>query len=306
MRMRQGWTIAGALGALALAFVPSASASTEVGSNCRADRTDFNATLVQLYNGPDAELPLATPVSGVVTSWKVNLGPVGVLPAQLKILEPGAWPNDFHVVAESPVVYLSEGQNVIDSRLKVEPGYRFGLYSQDGHTPYCHTAFAQDVLGSSVGNALVTSTHTFGMESQAQVPVAVKIEPDTNGDGFGDETQTRCPSSCLPLHTQSTGPDVGFSYKAGRGSVTVFVTPTMPANIAVKGTVRLGAVGRKLTLSTPSRNVPRAETARFKLEFPAKLKANLQEIAPRSAHQLKITIAATDAEGSGTISWLTA
>jgi hypothetical protein len=288
----------------ALVVAPAAPAATEVGSNCQADRTQFNSTLVQLYNRPGAELPIAAPAAGVLTQWKVNLGAVGSLPLQLKVLEPGGYPNDFHVVAQSPVVAGSPGPNVIDSRLPVKPGYRFGLYSQDGQTPYCHTAFAQDTLGYALGDAKVTSTYTFPMETQAQVPVAVRIEPDGDGDGFGDETQDLCPQNAT---TQGPCPPVTLeaNSRPGRGVVRVFIISDTKAPVRVSGTVKLGQRRKVMTLSGGTQIVLPGQVERFELTFPDKLKDRLEELSPERSLRLKIT-ANTHANGQTSSDFLVA
>ncbi len=59
--------LAGALSVTALVFAPAAPAATEVGSNCVADQTQFNSTVVQLSNRTGSELPIAAPIAGVLT-----------------------------------------------------------------------------------------------------------------------------------------------------------------------------------------------------------------------------------------------
>src|SRR5262249_41448237 len=138
-------------------------------------------------------LPIAAPAPGVVTQMKVNLA-TSTPGVELKVLEPGGYPNDFHVVSETPLMTTVPGQNVFETRIPVKAGYRFGIYGPEGTTPYCHTAYAQDTMGLALGDLQVGSTASFTMETQALVPIAATIEPDADGDSFGDETQDACPT----------------------------------------------------------------------------------------------------------------
>ncbi|MDQ2630684.1 MAG: hypothetical protein M3Y75_06890 [Actinomycetota bacterium] len=215
------------------------------------------------------------------------------------MLEPGGNPNDFHVVAQSSVIAASAGQNVVESRLPVKPGHRFGLYSQDGQTPYCRTAFAQDVLGYALGDAQVTSTYSFAMESQAQVPIAARIEPDADNDGFGDETQDKCPQSPT---TQGACPapvtPVAFSTftQVKKGSVTVVVTPSASSSVTVKGVVKLGK-GRKATLNGGTQILSPGLQGRFKLFFIKKVKDKLKELSRKQSLKLNVTVSGANATG---------
>jgi hypothetical protein len=290
--------LAGMLSIAALVFAPAAPAATEVGSNCAANQAQPNSTLVQLYNRPGAELPIAAPSGGVLTQWRVKLGLAGSLPLQLKVLEPGGYPNDFHVVAESPVITGSTGQNVIDSRLPVEPGYRFSLYSQDGHTPYCRTAF-EDVMGYALGDAQVTSTYTFPMEGQAQVPVVARIEPDVDGDGYGDETQDACPQSAS-VHLSCPVASLSFSTKVKKKRVVLQVSGTTSTDVTVTGMVPLGR-GRRAQLKGGTRAVASGAFTRFTLKFPAKLTRRLEELPPNKKLTLRVIGSAPNIAAAPTI-----
>jgi hypothetical protein len=307
MRRSWGLGLASALLAACLAITPTASASAvEIGSNCQANSTSFDGTLVQLSAGPDALLPISVPTAGVLTSWKINLGSISSPPVVLKILEPGGFPNDWHVVAEGPVATLVPGQNSFESRFKVDTGYRLGLYAPNGQTPFCGTAFAQDVIGRSVGDAKVDSTHTFAMEDQAQLPVSARIEPDADGDGYGDETQDQCPQSAS---TQAACPtlDLDAFPIVKRNAVVLLLRASAPAHVLVSAEVarrppappfRVGvsccpAVYRGIVPVVPG------SLARVRLLLYRGLRSTLHSLSAKKSKKLVISISASADDGIG-------
>src|SRR5262249_46940738 len=80
--------------------------------------------------------PLAAPVAGVITSWRLNLlGPETggevffprVLPQTLKVLRPIGTTKSVQVVGESSGL-VGSGANAIPARIPVQPGDRLGLF----------------------------------------------------------------------------------------------------------------------------------------------------------------------------------
>src|SRR5690348_15134035 len=91
--------LAPALGAallVALIGTSSASAATEFGSNCTANRAEEGASFSTILLSQSSGLPTTAPASGVVTKWKIRLIPVPItVPQQLKIYRPTANSTQF-------------------------------------------------------------------------------------------------------------------------------------------------------------------------------------------------------------------
>jgi hypothetical protein len=86
---------------------------------------------------------------------------------------------------------------------------------------------------------------------------------------------------------------LGASAIAKKNQVTVLLTSSTPAPIAVVGKVKLGK-GRSATLSGGTRLVAPGAIAKFKLTFPKALKAKLKLLSSKQRLSLTVTATATN------------
>lgn len=183
----------------ALAAPSAASATVEFGDECLADATEPGFTLTQLQRASDSSLPLSAPSDGVVTSWTVRIAPgfpVETAPARLKLLRPAAIPNGFRVAGESADAGAGIPAFTQRTRIAVQTGDRLGLYRAGGEgTLVCRSDDEGDTLGTYKGDALSGLEYTFAPVAKFRLPVSAKLEPDADGDGYGDESQDACPRS---------------------------------------------------------------------------------------------------------------
>jgi hypothetical protein len=296
MKRLSALLIAGA--ALAsLTAAPSASAATDFGALCTPTTAISNVTLVQFQAAPGSA-PLTAPVSGVLTKWKSSFPAPGSFAQKMKILRPTGVPNQFQTVAEDSRS-LGAGENVFEVRLPIKAGDRLGLYGITPAGALACSGKAGDVTAEFKGDATTGSANTFTpIGGTIAVPVAGVIEPDADGDGFGDETQDKCPQSAS---FQSECPIVSLDALAvaGRKSVTALVTTTSRAPVTVTGTVRLPKAGKKgkartLQLSAPVQTVELGRLGRFALAFPKPLQDALKALTPKRSLALTVTVTATD------------
>jgi hypothetical protein len=184
------------------AAVPvAASAATSVGAtpppgsmtaaDCNADSGHVTRTTAGVTN------PYIATVSGVVTEWQFQ---ASVNPGTIAFQILNGDPNDnttFTPVAEStPEVLAADTLNKFKTRLPITAGQFVGLRTvttshgcyflgSTGFTDFGSTAPPAPTPGSgpsSYGNASGT----------AATNIAATIEPDADGDGYGDETQDGC------------------------------------------------------------------------------------------------------------------
>jgi hypothetical protein len=296
-RRRVASGLALTIAVLSLAFVPSADAATEVGNGCAATHAQENLTLVQLSQSSTA-LPLAVPAAGVVTKWKVNSQFSEPLPQTFNVLRP-AGTNQFTAVGEASAT-VAPGANSFDTRIPVQPGDRPGLSSSVA-TLYCEGAAESDVLYFFEGNLPVGSTTIFGTDEPFVVPVVAVIEPDADGDGFGDETQDKCPQSAS---TQAECPLVVLdSYGlAKKSSIVVLVAASESGPVTVSGTAQLpksskAASSAKAKLKKVKKNVTAGKIGRFTLKFPASLKSALKGLPRGKSITVKLQASATNVAG---------
>jgi hypothetical protein len=309
MRWLVRLAVVSALTAIPLASASGAAAATEAGNKCNADFYSVANTIVQTSRAAGSALPIAAPVDGVVTRWRLTSGAPEVFAQTLKVLRPTASAKTFQVVGESNVAGIVTGTNSFDARLPVRAGDKFGLYGSAGALFCGGLGTAEDKIGFSAGNAAVGSTMAVESESpNAQMPVSVTIEPDADHDGYGDETQDRCPQSaavqgeCLAAPPIPVAP---FSIEAlpqvQKGVAIVLVTTSTQASASVSGVVKLGK-GAQSALNGGTAAVSPGRITQFKLKFSKAVRSRLKELSPRQSLKLSVLAKATDPLGRTTSS----
>jgi hypothetical protein len=304
-----------------LADVSSASAATEFGNSCAG--TEFleegGFGLISTGNGVGDPLPVAAPTSGVITEWKVNLSEPGVTPAleekfratlgqQLIVVQP-AGPDRFTVVGKSEASSAMNfnGVSSFPTRIPVKQGDLLAL--EGSFTVFCATEDPAETLTGFFGTPLIGATITPPPESEETgfgVPVVAKIEPDVDGDGFGDETQDMCPQSAAfqgpcPVVTIGSLPTVQ------KKAVVLHVATNIAAPISVTATVDLGKGDSKMAqLTAAPQTVTPGSLAKFTLPLTPWTTRVRKELAKNKSLKVSITASATNVTGSPSTSTATA
>jgi hypothetical protein len=300
--MKKGLVL-GAVAAIVAIYVPAAAAATEFGDSCVANQssaTPAGATLFALTATGDP-LPLTAPTSGVLTKWKFNLVSEAAgfqIPQTLKVLRPTG-PKSVQIVGES-AQSVTGGSNSFDTRIPVQAGDHLGLFAGGGGEfglLFCsEEGGPKNRIGVFEGSASVGSSANYEeAESEVRVPAVGVIEPDADGDGYGDETQDKCPQSaavqvaCAPVTLSATG-------VARKGLASITVTANSQATVTVKGTVQLGK-GKKAKPGGGTQVVAPGTLAKFTLLFPQKLRSALKALPSKKSLTLKVTVSAPNITG---------
>jgi uncharacterized repeat protein (TIGR01451 family) len=198
-RNSPGW-IATAAAVCAVALVPAAaSASTTLGEANAADSTvptcPTDVTVAQTGVAPGGPSFSASTPGGVITSWSYTAASPGDR-VQLDLLQPANFAGGYLVVGRTDAMTAAAGPNTFPARLTAHPGDMLGV-TDFGSASACWraTAAAQDAVAYcsgcdvfSVPGTLLSTTPRPG----TRVNVAAVMEPDADGDGYGDETQDKC------------------------------------------------------------------------------------------------------------------
>lgn len=145
------------------------------------------------------------------------------------------------------------------------------------------------------------------------------VEPDVDGDGFGDETQDKCPQSA---QYQTTCPVIalGITANAGKKSIFVQATTSLQAPVQVYGQVgwgfkpkpkvrsrRQSRRGRKLLvgLNGGTQKVAPGQIARFVVPLPRSVKRRLDRITPKESLKAQISASAPNLVGPATTQTVT-
>jgi hypothetical protein len=293
-----------------LAGASSASAAVEVGNDCLGT-TPTGGTAVQIQRASASALPLTVPSAGVVTSWTVRSGFPVALTQKFKVFRPAGKPNQFTTIGESGPETVVQKTNVFATRIPVQAGDRFGVFGgpplPTGAILLCETGNAEDKFGVNPPDTAVGATTEFPEGSNFLVAVSATVEPDTDGDGFGDETQDKCPRSaklqteCPLISLSSFGipsKNSALLLLASSSSATVNVDAT----VKVPGKTRKGkkgkGKGKTLKLSGGAQTVAPGQLARFVISYSVPLKAALTALPRGKTLTLNVTASATDAAGA--------
>jgi hypothetical protein len=286
-----------------------AAAAVEAGNNCATNFIYPANTIVQLSRAAGSPLPIAAPVDGVITKWRLTNGGSEVTAQILKVLRPTADPKTFQVVGESAFGAVVPGPNNFDTRLPVQAGDKFGLYGLKGAMA-CAFGTATDKLGFTSGNSTVGTTLTASVEhASEQIPVSVVIEPDADHDGYGDETQDNCPQNPAahdecPLAAPAVVPTaeapapltIQALPQVRERSANVLVTASVKSSVVASGTVKLGK-GGPAVVRTATKIVDPGRITPFTLKFPTAVRSRLKELSPKQSLTLKILVKASDSLG---------
>jgi hypothetical protein len=233
-------------------------------------------------------------------------------------MRPGGSPKSFTVVGESSYQDIAPGPNAFETRIPVQAGDRFGLYSPppDGNSIYCGTGNPADKMGFVEYDLRREKSAEFSAIAGADVPVVAVIEPDRDGDGYGDETQDGCPQSAAYQGPCPTIALDAFPIVLKR-SVLVLVSASESSSVQVFGQVgwkprhKGGALASK-TLDKPGDHmstgvviglsggttlVKPGEVTPYNVKLPKSVIRHLSDISPKQVVKGTITARTTDLAG---------
>ena len=305
------------LATLAVGASPAAAATT-VGSSSLSSPgsnpitcSSFPCVLVlDQVDGAD----VATP-TGVITSWSVRRAS-GTVALRVLRGRPGEFvPNQLHAT------------NISESLDQTGSGSDTAPQSFDAHQPVKAGDYigVTMVTGSSIGDLKGVGDQIFevaGDPNLANVDsatpenfeplVSATVEPDADGDGFGDESEDACPSSAA---TQGACPVAGVpkggggvkppvstaattkvrlgsrsaTFRGGKASITL----KNPNAVAVKGKLSLKL--RKKAVGSRSYSLAAGATAKIRVKL---AKVARRRIAKRGKVKLSLRITAKGATGA--------
>jgi hypothetical protein len=199
--------IAVAAGLVSLAIPASAGAATQLGETFTPNTSDSSDTLLQT-GSPGGQY--AVPFSGVITSWSFQAGPD---PPTLNFkVARSAGGNDFTIVGESGLQtgIIANALNTFPTRIPAQAGDAIGFFVGDAGE-----VRGTGVSGYTVGDddddldQQVGRTDFYAPAAGNQLDLSAVLEPDTDNDGFGDETQDNCPGIANPGQADGDADGIG-------------------------------------------------------------------------------------------------
>ena len=194
-----------------LASAAPAPAATQVGQlappgtpgGCQARNnqspTFFHLIQQSTSGGPGYVVPAG---GGVITSWSHRGGDAGGS-LRFKVYRPTADPDRFQIVGASGVTTPANGQvNTYPTRMRVQAGDILGLtVTANGIACQFSQPGGGDVVDGYPYASSDPTSGEFSFNYGGSYPlggwrlnVAATVEPDVDGDGYGDESQDDCPA----------------------------------------------------------------------------------------------------------------
>lgn len=201
--------IAVAVLALGVAGPSPASAATQLGETF-APPTGTGGPVTYIQSS-SLDNRYTAPFAGVLTSWSFQANFNPQQPLKLKVAR-HAGGNSFTIVGDSALETPVPGQvNTFATRIGVQDGDVIGLFLPTGGA-YVRFSAPYDAHAFSGPDQPPGTNATYNPASGVQLDVSASLEPDADGDGFGDETQDQCPidgssqQPCPPNTTITRGP----------------------------------------------------------------------------------------------------
>jgi hypothetical protein len=299
-----------AVTAATAALLP-ATAATEryevnlgVGWDCTANATVPNQTLLAAGPVGNDELPLV-PTGGdsVIVGWGVDVGPgLGPTPQRLEVYRPQQ-NGGYKKVAESGLEMLTPKTGSFRVRIPVKGGERVGLSGPAG-TLACDPEAGASALRSE-GTAALGQIASFEEIGGTGAPVMTSVEPDHDGDGYGDYGQDRCEGS------GSKGSDCPIGVHitrvaVKRRAILLEVTPKAFARIWLRGEFRWrerpdrpGEQGglRSVDSRTRTKQVGADNSEIFRVSIPSQILRRLERLPRGKSMLAHISVFVTDRHG---------
>lgn len=318
-----------ALAASSLSVAISASATT-VGSNLRAapnggtcavpsGEPETSCTLVQalLADGHAAAGGVQTPARGVITRWRVSSGSATPGTASVKLrlrtLDAGVGLRAPGASEYVDLPLAQPGIHTFSTRMRIGPNELLGLDavvtssgSDEAAAPVAH-------LESGVGDGWkwVPSlgpdpipTPVGGLPD-SELLFNATIEPDRDGDGYGDRTQDRCPEDpTRQRNCDRRPPRTHLTYAPRQdflqtGRLVVHLRSSEEGIAYASGGIEIPSIRTVWLTYTTHKRVERGEKARLVLRVPGNAR---RAVARAFAHGrkvlAKVTAYAVDAVGN--------
>jgi hypothetical protein len=308
--------LAVALAGCMIALAAPAHAAVTVGQSFVPTYDCTGAAGTALQTGIASGNSYTVPTPGVITSWSFHDGAATVPGLEFKVGR-SVVGTTYQVVGTSPAGgQTPNAVGTYPARIPVHAGDVIGFYEAGGNC-VSNTGNSADHYAGLMGiDAALYSSATYTNASSYLLPVTAAVEPDADGDGYGDETQDHCVgvsggnNGCpVPATTPPPAPPdrtsptvaalIGKSLKLSKGgAVSFFMTASENATGTATGTIGLPKGAKIIRLKAAKVKLAAGVSTRIALKLS---KGNLKAARKALAHhklRAKITVTVSDAAGN--------
>jgi uncharacterized repeat protein (TIGR01451 family) len=178
---------------LSLLAVASAAGATTVGQ-LFTPIDGCAANTIYLQTGVASGTGYTIPYDGVLTSWSYQVGNAAITGLKLKVASPAS-SGSRTIVGEATAGSQTPGAATsYPTRIPVKANDVIGIFFGGGGNCLTGTGISGDTMDYHTGDLSPGSSDTFSQLTGYKAPVSANLEPDADGDGYGDETQDSCPT----------------------------------------------------------------------------------------------------------------
>lgn len=265
------------LSVAALHFVAPAGAATQVGQQCDS-ASSGPSLLAQL--AVDSGDSYTVPTDGVLTRWgsnRTSFGSTSVLRAVFVRGSGSIWNVE---AATGFQVAPANVDATFEARQPVKAGSVLGISSFNSSNPICS--------GLSSDNTTIANTSSFDPTSFPTLDTTIPgwraavwaiVEADADGDGYGDETQDKCPQSAA---FQNPCPVLSISQQlsASKTQINVLATSSIDAQLVAVAVVSIPKIGKKkarrVTIQGTGQQFIGGTLKTIRLKLPSSVKSALK------------------------------
>lgn len=273
----------------------AASAAVQVGQKCA---TPDGGPPVTFQRSIASGESFVVPSNGIITKWGTNR--TGLSGLQLAAATIGTWTGtQWTVVSSAPFVDVPVGvASEYPVRLPVSAGQTLGSVSFNSNASMCQTGDLGDTVDYDVnyqaaGASFIPSGPIFSYRAN----IWASLEADIDKDGYGDETQDKCPQSAA-LQAACPVLVVSQRLKATKGAIAITAAASVDTSLTTTAKVKLPKRGKKkartVTFSAGPKEFKAGQLTRLSLKLPSSVKSALAAV--KKSKKLKFTVTLT---GSG-------
>lgn len=260
------------------AFTGGAGAQT-IGSKC-VSNSGAPTTLLTTATGSGESY--VVPFDGVLTEWGSDRTANGDNVSMFAAILGTKSGNDWTIAAMTEYRYTtggSAGAVSYSARIPVKAGQTLGSTTFNSMPVMCETGspLEQGAYGSAYA-----AGESFAENSISGYKAAIwaNIEPDIDNDGFGDETQDKCPQSAAYIDVCPVL-SIGQKLSASNKQITVLASATTNALLTAKAVVAIPKIGRSkarnVTISSKATQFTAGRLATIRLKLPSSVKRALKK-----------------------------
>jgi uncharacterized repeat protein (TIGR01451 family) len=179
---------------IALAGLPALAGGAVTVGQTIAPIYNCDGTYEIAQTGVAAGTSYTVPSDGVITSWSSQGTAMGATTVKIKLFRPTGTPDQFTVVGQSDLAQVPASSAIASfpTRIAVRAGDMLGISKGSGGCAYAITGSNADTNAYRAGDAPNGEIDSYTANTQARMDVSAQLEPDADGDGFGDESQDKC------------------------------------------------------------------------------------------------------------------